>query len=112
MQAAGVRTLVVDRAAARLGIEKLAVATGAARQAEDAVLEVEMVNLARFGQALGDLLGVFVLGFKRVHHAQSHQIGHLDLDRHGAAIGGTAVAQPGFVTGPGFATVNVDNGNG
>jgi hypothetical protein len=53
-----------------------------------------------------------VLGLKRVHQLQAHQIGHLDLDGHGAAIGRAAVAQTVFVTGPSFATVNVDNGNG
>eukprot|EP01041_Mallomonas_annulata_P022307 gene22307-42570_t len=44
--------------------------------------------------------------------AQPHQIGHLDLHRHGAAVGRTGVAQTGFIAGPSFATVNVDNGNG
>jgi hypothetical protein len=53
-----------------------------------------------------------VLGFKRIDQFQTHQIGQLDLHRHGAAIGGTAVTQAVFVTGPSFATVNVDNRNG
>jgi outer membrane biosynthesis protein TonB len=112
VQAAGVRPFVVHRAAARLGIKKLAVAAGATRQAEDAVLEIEVLDQPGLGQALGDLLGVFVLGIKRVHQFQANQIGQLDLDRHGAAIGGTGVAQAVFVTGPGFATVNVNDGNG
>ena len=112
VQAAGVGPLVVHRAAAGLGIEKLAVATGAAGQAEDAVLEVEVLDQPGFAQAFGDLLGVFVLGLKRVNQLQPHQIGQLDLDRHGAAVGRTGVAQAVFVTGPGFAAVNVYDGNG
>ena len=112
MQTAGVGPLVIHRAAARLGIQKLAVTAGATGQAEDAVLEVEMFNQPGLGQALGDLFRVFVLGFKRVHPFEAHQVGQLNLDRHGAAIGGAGVAQAIFITGPSFATVNVDNGNG
>jgi hypothetical protein len=111
VQSAGIGPLVVHGAAARLGIEKLAVATGATRQAEDAVLEVEVLDQTRFGQSFGNLLGVFVLGLKRIYQFQPHQIGHLDLDRHGAAIGRAGFAQTVFVTGPSFATVYINNGN-
>jgi hypothetical protein len=112
MQAAGVGPLVVHGAAACLGIQQVAVPTGPSGQAENAVFEVEMLDLPGFGQSLGNLLGVVVLGLKRVDQAESHQIGHFDLDRHGAAIGRAGVTQSVFVTGPGLATVNVNNGNG
>jgi hypothetical protein len=111
VQTAGVGPLVVHGAAARLGVEQMAVTSGTPRQTEDAVFKIKVVNQARFAQALGDLLGVIVLGLKWIDHAQPHQIGHLDLDRHGAAIGRTAVAQTVFVTGPSFATVYINNGN-
>lgn len=75
MQSASVGTLVVNGAAARLGIEKLAVPTGSTCQTEDAVLEVEMLDQAGFAQALGNLFGVFVLGLKGVHQLQAHQVG-------------------------------------
>lgn len=112
VQATGVGSLVIDRAAPCLGIQKLAVPTGTTRQTEDAVLEIEVINQPGLGQALGDLLGLFMLGFKRIDQFQTHQIGQLDLHRHGAAIGGTTVTQAVFVTGPSFATVYVDNRNG
>jgi hypothetical protein len=109
MQTAGVGPFFVHRAAAGFGVQKLAVATGSARQAEDAVFEIEVIDQAGFGQALGNLFGVFVLGLKRVHQFQAHQIDQLDLHRHGAAIGRTGVTKAVFVTGPSFATVNVNN---
>jgi len=112
MQATGVGPLVVHRATTRLGIEQMAIAAGPSGQTEDAVFKIEMVDLPGLGQAFGDLLGVVVFGFKRIDHAQPHQIGHFDLDGHGAAVGGATVTQTFFVTGPGLATVDVHNGNG
>jgi len=111
VQTAGIGPLVVHGAAARLGVEQMAVTTGATRQAEDAVFKIKVVNQARFAQALGDLLGIIMLGLKWIDHAKPHQISHLDLDRHGAAVGGARVAQTVFVTGPCFATVYINNGN-
>jgi hypothetical protein len=66
----------------------MAVATGPARQTEDAVLEIEMLDVTGFAQALGNVFGVLVIGFKRIHQPQADQIRHFDLDRHGAAVGG------------------------
>jgi hypothetical protein len=111
MQAAGVGPFVVHRAASGLGIQKLAIATGATRQAEDAVFEVEVLDQPGFAQPFGDLFGVFVLGLKRIDQFKPNQIGQLDLDRHGATVGRASVTQAVFVTGPGFATVNVHNGD-
>ena len=112
MQAASIGPVFVDRAAAGFGVQKLAVTTGPARQTEDAVLEVEVLDHAGLGQAFGNLLGVFVLRLKGIDQPQPHQINQLDLHRHGAAIGRTGVAQPGPVAGPGVATVNINNSNG
>jgi hypothetical protein len=112
VQAAGVRTLVVHRAPTGLGIEKLAVAAGTPTQSEDAVFEIEMLNQTRFTQALGNLFGLFMLGFKRVDQLEAHQVGHLHLYRHGAAVRGTAVAQAIAVAGPGFWAVDVDQEDG
>jgi hypothetical protein len=64
VQTAGVRPFVVNGAAARLGIKQMAITTGATRQAENAIFKIKVVNQAPFAQALGDLLGVIVLGLK------------------------------------------------
>ena len=111
VQAARRGPLLVHRTAAGFGVQELAVTTGPARQAENAVLVVEMVDQTRFGQAFGNLLGVFVLGLKRVHQLQPHQVGQLHLDRHGAAIGGAGVAQTDLVAGPSVTTVNIHDSN-
>jgi len=112
MQAAGVGAQLIHRAAPGDSIQKLAIATGTPRQREDAVLEIEVLDQPGFAQSLGDLLGLIVLGLERVHQLQAHQIWQLDLDRHGAAIGRTGVAQARLVTGPGVRAVNVNDGNG
>ena len=67
VQATRVGALLVHGAAAGLGIQKLAVATGAAGEGEDAVFEVEVVNQPGFAQAFGDLFGFFVFGFEGVY---------------------------------------------
>jgi hypothetical protein len=70
-----------------------------------------VLNEARFIQPFGDFFSIIVLGLKRINQPQAHQIGQLDLDRHGAAIGRAGVAQTGLVTGPSVTTVNIHNGN-
>jgi len=97
--AAGVGALLVHRAAARGGIEEIAVTTGAAGQREDLVLEIEVLDQAGLGQALGDLLGGFVLGLERVHQLQAHQVRQLDH---------AVVAQAIAVAGPGVGAIDVD----
>ncbi len=59
-------------------------------------------------QTPGNLLGLFVFGFKSVDQIQQYQIGHLDFQRHGAAIGRAGIAHARFVTGPGFGAINVN----
>lgn len=92
MQAAGAGPLCVHCATTGLCIQKLTIPIRTARQGEDAVLEVEMRNLARLAEALGDFLRLFVLGLKGIDQLQTHQIRQLDLHRHGAAVGRAAVA--------------------
>jgi hypothetical protein len=58
------------------------------------------------------LFGFVVFGLEGIHQAQPHQIGELDLHRHGAAIGRTSVTKARPVTSPSFATVNIYNGYG
>lgn len=90
----------------------MAVAARTPGDGEDGVLVVVVVDKPDFLQAFGDQPRLFMFGLKGVHHAQPHQIGQLDLQRHGAAIGLTAVTQPGFVAGPGVQPVNVNDVNG
>jgi hypothetical protein len=111
VESAGVGAFVVDRTTACFGIQKLAIATGSPSQTEDAVLEIEVLDKARLGQTLGYVFGVFVLGLKGVDQLQAHQVGQFHLDRHGAAIGGATVTQTIFVARPGFAPVDVNDGN-
>jgi hypothetical protein len=73
VETTGIGALVVHGASPRFGIQKLAVPAGSACQAEDAVLEVEVLDQPRLGQALGDLLGLVVCRFERVHQLQSDQ---------------------------------------
>ena len=110
--AAGVGPLLVHGATAGGGIEVQAVAAGAARQGKDAVAKVEVVDQPGLFQPLGDLLGCFVLGFKGVDQPEPHQVRQAHFHRHGAAVGGAAVTQALAVAGPGFAAVNVNNGDG
>ena len=46
-----------------------------------------MINEALFAKALGNLLWLFVLGFKGVDQVKANQVGHFYFHRHGAAIG-------------------------
>ena len=110
--AAGVGPLFVHRATAGDGVEVHTVAAGATGQGEDAVAEVEVVDQSGLFQPLGDLLGCFMLGLKGVDQPEPHQVGQAHFHRHGAAVGGAAVTQPLAVAGPGFAAVNVNNGDG
>ena len=48
VKAAGVGPFFVNRAASGFSVQKLAVTAGAARQAEDAVFEVEVLDQAGF----------------------------------------------------------------
>ena len=106
--AAGVRAVLVDGAAARARVEELAVAVGAARHREDAVLLVVALDLPAPDQPAGDQAGLFMLGLEGVDQTEAHQVGQADLDRHGAAVGGAAVAEAGAVAGPGLDAIDVD----
>jgi hypothetical protein len=90
----------------------LAVAIAVPGQSKDAVFKVEVVNEARFAQALGNLFRLFVFSLKGIHQIKLNQVGHLDLHWHGAAIGRAAVAHARFVAGPCVCAVNVDNADG
>lgn len=112
MEPTGVGTFLIHRAAPGYSIQIMAIATGASGEREDAVFEIEMLNQPRLGQPLGNLLGRLMLRFKIVHQAQPNQIRQFHFDRHGAAIGGTVIAQASAVLGPGCGSINIDNGNG
>ena len=71
-----------------------------------------MINEALFAKALGNLLGLFMFGFKGVDQVQANKVGHFDLDRHGAAVGNARVAHAGLVARPTFNAVYVDNAGG
>jgi len=71
-----------------------------------------MFNEPRFAEAFGNLLGLFVFGFKGVNQIQHDQIGHFDFQGHGAAIGRTAITHPRFVARPGVGTVDVNDADG
>ena len=71
-----------------------------------------MVNETLLAEALGNLLGLFMLSFKGVDQVQSNEIGHFDLDGHGAAIGCAGVAHARLVARPTFDAVYVDDADG
>jgi len=71
-----------------------------------------VINEALLAEALGNLLGLFMLSFKGVDQVQANQVCHFDLDRHGAAIGCAGVAHAGFVARPTFDAVYVDDADG
>jgi hypothetical protein len=79
MQSAGVGPFFIDRAAAGSGIQASTVTAGASSQREDVVLEIEVINQPSLAQALGNLLGLLVLGFKGVDQVQQNQIGQFDF---------------------------------
>ena len=68
--------------------------------------------MALLGEALGNLLGLFMFSFKGVDQFQANKVGHFDLDRHGAAIGSARVAHARLVARPTFDAVYVDDANG
>ena len=112
MEPTGVGAFLIHRAAPGHSIQIMAIAAGASGEREDAVFEIEMLNQARFGQPLGNLLGGFMRRLKIVHQPQTNQVGQFHFDRHGAAIGGTVIAQAIAVLGPGCGPIDIDNGNG
>jgi hypothetical protein len=90
----------------------LTVAAASSGKRKDAIFKIEVINETLFAQALGNLFGFFVLSFKGVYQAQADEIGHFDLHRHGAAVGGTRVAHARFVARPTFDAVYVDDADG
>jgi len=90
----------------------LTVAAASAGKRKDAVFKIEVINEALLAEALGNLLGLFMFGFKGVDQVQANQVYHFDLDRHGAAIGCAGVAHAGFVARPTFDAVYVDDASG
>ena len=90
----------------------MAIATGAAGQRENAVLEIEVIYLPGLAQTLGNLFGFLMFSFERVDQIQSNEVGHFDFDWHGAAVCGATVAHAGFVTCPTFDAIDVDNAGG
>lgn len=109
VRAADVGPLPVHRAAARLGIEKVAIAAGPARDGEDLALEVEVVDQPGFLQPLGNLLGRLMLDLERINQSQPDEVRQPDLQWHGAAVGHARVAQAGPITRPCLDAVNVDD---
>jgi hypothetical protein len=110
MQSAGVGPFFIDRAAAGSGIQASTVTAGASSQREDVVLEIEVIDQPSLAQALGNGFGLIVFGLKRIYPFQPHQVGQLDFDRHGAAIGRAAVTQTRTVTRPGLGAIHIHNG--
>jgi len=94
------------------GIQELTVATASSGKRKDAVFEIEVINEALFAKALGNLFGLFMLGFKGVDQVQANEVGHFDLDRHGAAVGCARVAHARLVARPTFDPVYVDDADG
>ena len=112
MKPTSVGTFLIHRAAPGHSIQIQAIPAGTPGQRIDAVFEIEMLNQPRLGQPLGNLFGGFMLRLKRVYQAQPNQIGQFHFDGHGAAIGGTAIAQATAVLGPGVRPIDIDNGKG
>jgi hypothetical protein len=71
-----------------------------------------VINEALLAEALGNLLGLFMFGFKGVDQVQANKVGHFDLDRHGAAVGSARVAHARLVARPTFDAVYVDDAGG
>ena len=68
-----------------------------------------MINEALLAKALGNLLGLFMFGFKGVYQVQANKVCHFDLDMHGAAVGRARVAHARLVARPTFNAVYVDD---
>jgi len=107
MQAAGVGPLLVHRASACLGVQEMTVTIRTARQGEDAVFEIEVLDEARLAKPLRDLLGLLVLGLKRIDQLQAHKVWQLHFHRHGAAVGRAGVAQTIPVARPGLQAIDI-----
>jgi hypothetical protein len=90
----------------------LAVTTASAGEGIDAFFEIKVFNQPGLAQALGNLLGLFVFGLKRVDQIQANEVGHFDLNRHGATVGCAGVAHAGFVARPAVCAVDVNNTDG
>lgn len=90
----------------------MAIATGAAGQRENAVLEIEVIYLPSLAQPLGNLFGFLMFSFERVDQIQSNEVGHFDFDWHGAAVCGATVAHACLVAGPTFGPVDVNDADG
>ena len=112
VQAAGFWAFFVDRAAARVGVQKTAVAAGTAGHGEDVVFGVVVVNQLGFEQALCDQFVVHVVHLKLIDQLKAHQVAQLHFQRHGAAVGAAGFAHAGFVFAPGFEAVNVHDAYG
>ena len=90
----------------------MTVATASSGKRKDAVFEIKVINEALLAEALGNLLGLFVLGFKWVDQVQANQVRHFDFHGHGAAIGCACVAHARLVARPTFDAVYIDDADG
>jgi hypothetical protein len=111
VQAANFGAAFIDGAAARYCIEVDAIAAGAPREREEALLVIEMINQLIFDQTLGDAVGWLMLGFKRIDPAEPHQLFDPHLQRHGAAVGAAGVAQASAIARPCFRAIHIDRTN-
>ena len=109
MSTASVRPIGIHRAMPFFGIQELTVAAASSGQRKNTVFEIEVVNQPRLAEALGNLLGLLVLGFKGVDQAQTNEVGHLDFNGHGAAVGCTRITHAGFVTGPTVEAIDIND---
>ena len=71
-----------------------------------------MIYEPLLAKALGNLLGLLVLGLKGVDQVQANQVSHFDFDRHGAAVGCAGVAHARLVARPTFDAIYVDDADG
>jgi hypothetical protein len=108
MQAANIGAAFIDGAAAGLCIEIHAIATGAPGHREQALLVIEMIDQAIFEQALGNAASKLMLGFKRIHPTQPHELRQRNFQRHRAAIGVAALTHPRAITRPRLGAVCIN----
>jgi len=71
-----------------------------------------VINEPLLAKSLGNLLGLFMFGFKGGDQVQANKVGHFDLDGHGAAVSSARVAHAGLVARPTFDAVYVDDAGG
>lgn len=107
MVAAGVRAFLVNRAPARCAVDINAVIVSLARQREDGVLEVKVVNNASLHQPLGDFFWRFI-GFKGIYDLHANQVFGSHLHRQGAASGLAVLAEVFFELNPGGGFVDIN----